>query len=237
MNATNGIKTCAALLVVLAAVAGFVASGASCGTAPTAIVVQGLAPTGNTAPTLEITEPTASLTKGRGEPFPIEWIDSDRDSNALIRFDLVNTLTNTVIPLVDNIPENDDVGPDSITVQTSLVPLGSYHIRGMIDDSVNLPVSVFASDTSGSVAQRVVLLIVEPGQGPPTNPPTIAVTQPSFNRSVAQDDELQVVVQPTAFFDENQQNNPPFDSDSNVTLYVLLDTDLDPNNEDRKSVV
>jgi len=229
MNASTGLKTCLALLLIVGTVAWSLGSGASCGTAPTPFVVQGLAPTGNTPPTLEISEPSASLTRGRGEPFPISWTDSDRDSNALIAFALVNTLTNEVIPLVDNIPENDDVGPDTITVQTSLIPIGTYHIRGTIDDGVNLPVSIFATDIASTLSQRVSLLLVEPGQGPPTNPPTVAITEPSFNLSVAQDDVLRVVVQPTLFAPAGAL---PFDSDSDITLFVLLDVDREPNNDD-----
>ena len=229
MNGSLGLKACIGGLLILGGVVWLIGTSSSCGTAPTSFVVQGLAPTGNVAPVLTIAEPTQNLTKGRGEPFPIRWTDSDRDSNARISFDLIQTLSNQVINLVDNIPENDDVGPEAISVQTSLIPLGTYHIRGTIADDVNAPVSVFASVETELASQRVILTIVEPGQGPPTIPPTITITEPAFNLSVAQDDVLRIVVQPS---ETAPAADTPFDADSNITLYILLDTDQDPNNDD-----
>lgn len=214
---------------VLCAAAAWVSVGALSCTAPTAFLISGPGVTGNDPPTLAIVEPANNLTIDQGSNFLIRWTDSDRDDNALISFALVNIATNNVVPLVDNIEENDTSGPDQITIGTSLLPEGTYHLFGTIDDSVNPPVTVFAFTTTGTTQQRVIITIVRPGQGPPSNPPTITVTQPGFNQSVSQDDVLIVTVQPSALIPDMTR---PYDRDSNITLYILLDLDLDPNNDD-----
>lgn len=108
--------------------------------------------TGNDVPTLQILEPTANITIGRGDNFLIRWTDSDTDSNAKISFDVVNTVTNVAIALVRNINENDtglESGPDSFTAGSSLIPTGTYYLRGVIDDSVNRATEVYAT-TAGA---------------------------------------------------------------------------------------
>lgn len=202
----------------------------SCSTAPQAVLVTGEGVTGNDPPALEILEPANNVTIGRGDLFIVRWSDTDRDSNALISFELLNTVTNDRILLAANIEENDLTGPDSFTFGTSLVALGTYNLVGTIDDGVNIPVTVFAeSGTTGGASQRVVLTVVEPGQGPQTVPPVLTVTQPAFNLSVAQEDTLTVSVQPTEL---PPGANLPFDPDSPFTLYILLDLDDNPNNDD-----
>ena len=199
----------------------------SCGTAPTAFLINGPGGAGNVLPTLEFLEPIEDLTRGQGDPFLIRWTDTDPDDNAQITFALVSTETNSVIPLVEGIAENDQVGPDSHTVSTRLIPIGSYNILAVIDDGTNAPVAIFAS-TAGTNTQRVVLRIVGEGEGQQTEPPTVAVSEPSFDLSVTQDDILDVVVQPTLL----NPADTPFDRDSDVTLFILLDLDQDPNNDD-----
>lgn len=210
-----------------------IAAGLSgCGTAPSAFPVVGAPVTGNDVPTLQILEPTANITIGRGDNFLIRWTDSDTDSNAKISFDVVNTVTNVAIALVRNINENDtglESGPDSFTAGSSLIPTGTYYLRGVIDDSVNRATEVYATTAGGVSPQRVIITIVEPGQQPPTVPPTVAVVEPAINLSVAQDDNIVVLVQPRLTA-PNQAS--PYDPDSNITLYVLLDLDLEPNNDD-----
>jgi len=202
----------------------------SCGTAPPPpFVVTGPGFTGNEPPTLTILEPTANLTRDQGSFFLIRWTDSDRDSNAVIGFTLVNTLNNVRVSLVQNLSENDTTGPDSVSVGTSPIPQGAYNLEGTIFDGENPPVSVFAMTTGTAVPERVELRIVPEGTGPPTVPPAVTVTEPAFNLSVTQDDVLRVAVQPSELI-PNAAN--PFDSDSAMTLYILLDRDLDPNNDD-----
>ena len=172
----NGSLRRRAFLACVLAVGGclwIVMTGASCNTAPTAILVTGPGISGDEPPTLTILEPNADLTRGRGDSFVVAWTDSDRDSNATISFELINTDTNDRILLVEGIEENDLTGPDSFTIGTTFVSLGTYNIRAIIDDGVNLPVTVFAVSSDTNASQRVILTIVEPGQGPQTVPPTI----------------------------------------------------------------
>lgn len=201
----------------------------SCTLAPTAFLIQGSTFTGNEVPTLVITAPNTNLTVDQGSNFVIRWSDSDRDDNARISFFLVNTATNLQILLIQDLEENDTTGPDQVTIGTTLVPIGTYNLFGVISDSVNEPVTSFAQTTVGTVTQRVVINIVAPGQGPTTRPPIVAVIEPAFNQSVAQDDILMVTIQPSTLA---PNPNIPFDADSVTTLYLLLDTDLDPNNDD-----
>ena len=204
---------------------------ASCGTAPTPFVVQGPGQFGNDPPTLTILEPNSDITRGQGDPFLIRWTDTDRDDNAQISYFLLSTTSNRRIMLVEGVDENDTIGPDSFTVSTTLIPPDSYNVLGTIDDGVNPLVEQFAVAAGAALQQRVVVTLVGPGEGPQTVPPIITVTEPTFNLSVAQDDVLTVAVQPTPL--PPDPNNPiPYDPDSNVTLYILLDLDLDPNNDD-----
>ncbi|MEK6677069.1 MAG: hypothetical protein AABZ47_15625 [Planctomycetota bacterium] len=209
---------------------GLVVANLSCSSAPTPFVIRGPDVTGNEPPTLTILEPTVDLVSSQGNIFVIRWTDSDRDSNATISFALTNTVTGEAIPLVDGIDENDTTGADSVSVGTSAVPVGIYQLQGTIDDNNNLPVATFAN-TGGAAPRNILVNVVPPGQGPLTSPPTVTVTQPAFNLSVAQDDILQISVQPTEFA-PGAANPFPFDNDSDITLYILLDNDLDPNNDD-----
>lgn len=204
-----------------------VVGSASCSTAPTAFLVQGPSQVVNAPPTLEITEPIVDITRGQGDPFIIRWIDADRDSNARIRFSLLNTATNALVVLVEGVDENDSSGIDSLLVPTDLIPVGTYNIQGVISDD-DTSVEAFAM-TGGTTPKRVVVKMVEAGSGPQTVPPILTVTAPTFDLSVTQGDVLEVRVQPSALL---PVNTVPFDPDSDVTLYLVLDFDLNPNNDD-----
>ncbi len=221
----NNIQFVLSLVLTSALAAVFV----SCVGAPTPAPVVGPGLSGNDPPTLQISEPSADVTTDQGANFLIRWTDSDPDNNALISFSMVNTETNQVILLVAGVDENDSIGPDTFTVSTSLLPIGTYNLRGKIDDGVNEEVTVFAETTTANITRRIVIRIVEPGRGQQTVPPVVTVTEPAFNQSVAQDDILRVSVQPTEF---NPQAALPFDPDSAISLFVLLDFDLDPDNDD-----
>ena len=222
-------KTRVGVVVAAGTLAWAMAGIPSCGTAPTPFVVHGPGVTGNEPPQLEFLEPSQNTTLSLGTNFVVRWTDSDRDSSALIEFALVNVETNQQIVLERDIPENDQEGPDARTYDTGLVPVGRYNLLGTIDDGSNPAVSVFARTITAGVEQRLVLNITEPGQGPQTRPPVITVTRPAFNLSVAQDDELLVEVQPSALV---PNANNPYDPDSDIVLYIVLDVDLDPNNDD-----
>jgi hypothetical protein len=193
----------------------------SCGV-PSQDPINGPGVDGNNPPTLEITEPNADDNFGQGTSFLIRWTDSDSDSNASISFDLVNIEDSSVVPIVADLSENDQVGPDSFTVPTGLVPVADYYVRGTIDDQVNPPVEVFA--LVGDTNERVVIGIDQPGTDPGTAPPRVAVTEPQFDLSVTEGDTVSVVVAPPG--------GGVFDTDSEFQLWVLLDLDLNPSNDD-----
>jgi hypothetical protein len=196
--------------------------------------VVGPAVSGNTPPSLTIVEPFDDVTIGQGDAFQIRWTDEDRDSNARISFGLVDTFNpSRVVPLVEGLEENDldanmQPTPETFVASTAVVSPGEYHLRGTIRDDINAGVQVFAT-TEISETARVLITVTEPGFAPPSSPPTVLVTAPPFNLSVAQDDEVVISIQPTV--------NPPaaefpYDPDSDATLYVLLDLDEDPTNDD-----
>ncbi|MCH8252779.1 MAG: hypothetical protein IID36_10045 [Planctomycetes bacterium] len=222
-------------LVATSAVAGMLTALTFCG-APAPFVVSGPATTGNDPPILTITEPNENFSIGQKDQFVIEWTDSDRDSNASISFSLIDTATNDSILLIAGIEENDLSGPSKITVQTDLIPFNrTYNLRGVISDGVNVPSEVFAMTTEEGEERRVQINVTEPGQAPPTSPPQVAVLEPAFNRSVAQDDILTIVIRPDENIDPNDPavvNPPPYDPDSTLDLFILLDLDQDPNNDD-----
>ncbi len=205
----------------------------SCGGAPTPFVVNGPGGVGNEAPTLVIKTPNANLAVAQGVPFAISWDDQDRDDNATITFELLELLTNHVVILVSGIPENDTgSAPDNQTVDTSLVPVGSYNLLGIIDDGVNPAVTAFAT-VGTSATQRVIVQVVGAGQGPSTTPPTVAVIEPQFDRSVTQGDIVTLDIRPTTNSPATPvQGSPVYDPDSETTLFLLLDRDQDPTNDD-----
>lgn len=223
------LKITVGVLLAIGGVAWIVGSVASCGTAPTPFLVHGPATLGNEPPTLNIIEPSANLTTGQGDPFLIQWTDRDRDNNARITFSLVSVGTNESVLVASGIEENDASGPDLITVSTILIPPGSYNLLGVIDDGENPPVEVFAELADATAEQRVIIRIVGAGEGPQTEPPIVAVTQPGFNLSVAQEDTLRIAVQPSTL---EPNAAVPFDPDSDLRLFILLDMDQDPNNDD-----
>jgi hypothetical protein len=213
-----------ALGAVLACLAPIVVS---CGGIPTPQLVVGGGGTESDVPALSFVDPNGDFTVNQGDRFTIRWTDSDRDSNARISFSLVDPTSSEVYLLVSNIEENDATGPDSFSVSTLLVPVGNYNLVGVISDSVNLPVSVFAP-VAGTTT-RLVVSIAPTGQGPQTVPPVVTVTAPQFNQSVAQDDEILVSIQPTL---QAPAATRPYDPDSAVTAYLVLDFDTDPTNDD-----
>lgn len=232
LSSRSGLLT---LLVLLSGGgAGLVCGLLSCtGGNPTPGAVIGPMVSGNRPPTLTITEPFEDLSVGQGSTFVIRWTDSDPDSNARISFELVDIVNPArIVPLVEGLEENDldanmQPTPETFLASTGVVTPGSYHVRGTIRDGINAPVQTFAT-LELSETGRVVLTVTEPGLQPPSRPPTVVVTAPGFNLSVAQDDELVISVQPTL-------NAPaeefPYDSDSDATLYILLDVDEDPTND------
>ena len=231
MRGAACLKIGLGVLAVLGVGVWLVGGIVSCGTAPTPFVVQGPGQFGNDPPTLEFLEPTGNITRGQGDPILLRWTDTDRDNNAQISFSLVSTTSHDSILLVTGVDENDTTGPDSFTIPTTLIPPDTYNVLANITDEINPAVDVYAMQAQAATSQRVVVTIVGPGEGPQTEPPTVVVTEPTFNLSVAQDDILTVSVQPSEL--PPDPNNPiPYDSDSVVRLLIVADLDLNPNNDD-----
>ncbi len=214
-------------VVLVAAMACMTPMVVSCGGIPTPQLVVGGGGTESDVPTLSFVAPAGDLTVNQGERFTIRWTDTDRDSNARISFLLVDPASTTTYLLVSNIEENDATGPDSFSVSTLLVPVGTYNLLGVINDSVNAAVNVFAN--IAGTTNRLVVTVAPPGQGPLTVPPVVTVTAPQFNRSVAQDDQITVTIQPTLQAPDAAR---PYDPDSGATAYLVLDLDTDPKNDD-----
>ncbi len=200
------------------------------------IPIEGGRVSGNEIPTLRVVRPDLNFSISQGQGLVIEWLDTDRDNDATISYSLVNEDDATlVIPLVSGLGENNDGSSDRFTASTTFVPIGTYTLRGQIADGVNQPVTTVANNRTSGLGP-VLVTIVEPGTTVTVNqPPLVFVSEPSFNRSVSQDDTLVVLVQPTrvvdAFVAPDQMDQTPFDPDSTTTLYLVLDLDNDPLND------
>ena len=211
------------LAVGIAAVAISLACPAS---TPTEIAGPGVI--GNEQPSMEFTEPIDSFSINKGELFTVSWRDSDPDSPAKITLALVDVDSEIPITIVSGLEENDRTGPDSWTIDTSLLSERPYYVRGTISDGLNAPFVTFA-EVGQTTGTRVVVNITPQGWAPSNTPPSVVVLEPFFNQSVAQDDALQIVAQPVAV--QDPANPIPYDDDSDTTLYIVLDLDNDPTND------
>lgn len=117
----------------------------------------------NEAPILLFVKPDADTSVVQGTDFVIQWEDMDRDSNASIRLDFINVATAAVVVLADGIDENDRDAPDTLSVDTSSIPVGEYNLRSRIDDRVNPSVTLHATtvDETGPV-RNIVITVLEP---------------------------------------------------------------------------
>lgn len=226
MRGSTDWKIAFSTLAIVLGVGFVVAQTILIGCVPLPFLVNGPGLFDNKPPTLEIIAPSQDFTRGQGDAFIITWTDSDSDDIASVSFSLVDENGDEIL-LITGLKE-DPTSIGTFIAQTILIPPGTYNIRGTIDDGVNVPVRKFALTAGTATPRPVVVTIVGEGEGPQTEPPIILVTEPSFNLSVSQDDVLTIVVQPGEFFDVDS----PFDPDSDLTLYVLLDFDSDPTNDD-----
>ncbi len=205
-------------------------AGVGCDTASAPNFVQGAAVSGSEVPELSILRPNANVSISRDQGLQIEWLDADRDSNAVIRFFLVSVADpSATIALVDEIAENPDGIFDRLTVPIDIVPFGTYTLRGEIDDGENRPVATVATNRAAGLGE-VIIQIVEEGTTSIVNrPPRVFVREPMFNLSVSQDDQVIIVVQPQ---EGEIAVDTVYDVDSTATLYLVLDLDDDPLNDD-----
>ena len=139
MRRTVGLKLGLGVFLALAGLTWSVTGILSCGSAPTPFIIQTPSGIGNETPTLVFEQPNADITLGQGNPFLIEWRDTDRDDNAIISFSLEATDSPIVVLLAGDIKEDSD--DDSFTVlTTNTISPGTYNLLGTIADSVNPPV-------------------------------------------------------------------------------------------------
>jgi hypothetical protein len=182
------------------------------------------------APFMEFLSPTSSFSVSRGDSFEVTWRDSDTDSSALIKLEMVNAQTNVATVIVEGIQEDDLVGPDNWIIDTTLLAEASYYIRGTISDAVNAPYVTYAL-ISGGAGNRVVVTVTPPGLAPSNVPPQVVVVTPEFNQSVAQDDTLVVTVAPVLPANQTDPATIPYDPDSTATIYIVADLDNQPTND------
>jgi hypothetical protein len=188
----------------------------------------------NEAPTITLFEPDDNLAISQGDSFVARWTDRDADDNAMISLELVQTDGSLIVVLASDIPENDNLAPDSFVVETSDVPLGEFFLRATISDGVNTPAMSFASDLAGN---RVRTTITQQGLGQSNRAPRVFVAEPDVNLGVAQNDALRISIQPNPGPPPVQgvDPGPPghYDQDGNsVNVVILLDLDQNPSNDD-----
>ena len=76
---------------------------------------------GNEQPTMEFTDPVDSFSINKGELFTVSWRDSDPDSAAKITLALIDVESDVPTTIISGLEENDRTGPDSWTIDTSLL--------------------------------------------------------------------------------------------------------------------
>ncbi len=225
--ASIGLAICGVLFIgLLADCTGF---------SPTAI--QSPDVSGNTPPTLTVSEPNEDLAIGQGQSFIVRWTDRDPDDNAFIDIDLVQIDGANVFEVAGGIREND-VTADLFIVNTESVVTGEYFVRLTISDGTNTPVVVFAENAN--TGNRVRVVISPPGTGIQNLPPQVFVVEPQTNVGVSQSDVLIVSIRPTIFNPGPQGSPDPgpqfhYDREDPVDVTILLDLDDDPTNDDFKS--
>lgn len=207
---------CVALSVLIASV------GVDCppddGTAPFDPPV---AP-GDKAPRIQITRvdtPTGGTSVEEGDmvviAFDADSGDIDQTATVSVFASLspnpsLNDPTTIPIPITGG---NNVIGPGTGsgegTWDTTGVPSGSYNLFAEIDDGVNAAVRVTALSPIG---------VAPPGTQPATTPPDLVFLDPVANLGLSADDEITI-------------RYIYGDTDSDVTVTLLLDKDLDPTND------
>ncbi|MCG3136271.1 MAG: hypothetical protein HJJLKODD_00097 [Phycisphaerae bacterium] len=186
----------------------------------------------NVAPELTVVEPNEDLAVSSGSSFIVRWTDTDPDSDALIDIDLIEADGPNQVKVAGGIRENDTVA-DLFVVNTQDLVLGTYFIRLTIDDGVNSPVIVYATDPEQG--NRVQVTITGIGQGNPNGAPRVYVVKPDVNAGVSQNDQLSIVVRPTPIQPGPVDPGIAFHYDPDddpVDITYLLDLDNDPSNDD-----
>ena len=191
---------------------------AGCGTSavPTASPAAGTMPGigGNQRPSFTFVTPDRGVTLSVGTIYLISWIDNDPDDDAVIDLvldpDTNNDSGNELLILGGRSEDADAIGDDEFEFDTSRVPVGDYYLRAVVNDGVNSQVLVNAPGEFDIVPEGTASL---------NQPPQITVLEPTANRSVANGDLLVI-----EWDDE--------DVDDDAFVYVTLDRDNIPNNDD-----
>ncbi len=202
-----------------------VAAGASCpggifgggglggGTSP-------IPPVGNRPPRIIITSVSAT-TIIQGEPVVISITGDDAEDAAVARVfaSLSTNPTQTQeLPIQSGIPIGPGAASANVSWDTTTVPIGAYSIFAEIDDR-----TFNAADNTGNLPVRVTtaqtVSVAPEGSQPATSPPQLLFIDPLPNLGLSSQDEMTI-------------RYIYADTDSNVTVTLLLDKDLDATNDD-----
>lgn len=156
-----------------------------------------------------------------GEPVTISFSGEDAEDIAVVRL-FASTNTNPSpaqeIPIMDGYPVGPGAADGTAVWTTTDVTAATYYIFAEIDDRTYDP-----ADGSGNPAVRVTYrLPVEvalPGTKPLSNPPKLQFVYPRANLGLSSEDEV------TIRYLYNDLDTP-------VQITLLLDTDLNPTNDD-----
>jgi len=112
----------------------------------------------NLEPQITVLEPNEDLAISRGDSFVVRWTDNDPDDDAEISIDLVQVDGPRDFRVAGGLREND-TGADLFVINTEDIVLGTYYVRLTIEDEVNTPGVVFA--TQEDLGNRVQVKITE----------------------------------------------------------------------------
>jgi len=177
-------------------------------------------PYGNRAPRVVVTSVTPTDVS-QGDNVNISFTGEDGEDVAVVRLFASTSLNPTPaqeIPLLGGFSVGPGSGSGSVIWDTDGVPAGAYYVYAEIDDRTYDPITGFGNEAVRVTYSSSVEVTI-PGTIPLTNPPKLDFIVPTVNLGLSSEDDVTV----------RYQYN---DSDSGVTVTLLLDTDLNPPNDD-----
>ena len=171
--------------------------------------------TGNVAPTFQFITPAGAVRAEVGQDILVTWTDSDPDSSATITFLLDGDSqidSGNEIILATNVAEDDT--DNTLTIQTGTLQPGTYSLVARVRDGVNPELVVTAA---GQIS------LFGAGLTPGNVPPSISVSEPDRNLSVAEGDVVNI----------EYCGSDRDDGEGGIVpdVIVLLDTDNNPLND------
>jgi hypothetical protein len=180
-------------------------------------------PYGNRSPRVVLTGVTPTNVS-QGDNVSIGFAGEDGEDVAVVRLFASTSLDPTPaqeIPLLDGFAIGPGAGSGSVTWDTDGVPAGAYFIYAEIDDRTYDPITGLGNQAIRTTYGSSVEITI-PGTTPLTNPPKLDFIVPTVNLGLSSEDDVTV----------RYRYN---DSDSGVLVTLLLDTDLDPTNDNISS--